>query len=65
MLSEVTALWSEDGMEQGRGNLPKVLFLCTVEGYLDELLPRHASWCVRPRGYTMDSGDFTTRELLS
>ena len=65
MLSEITALWPEDGMEEGRGNISKVPFHCTVEGYFDELFPRHMSWCVRSRGYMMDLGDFIRRVLLS
>ena len=64
MLSEITTLGLNMAWRRGKGNISKVLLLCTVE-YFDKLLHRHASWCVRSSRCVMDVDDFIRRLLLS
>ena len=65
MLSKVTVLGPNMAWRREKGNISKVLFLCTVKEYFDKLLHRHASWYVRSSRCVMDVDDFIRRLLLS
>ena len=65
MLSEVTALGPNVARRREKGNISKVLLICTVKEYFDKLLHRHSSWCVRSSRCEMDVDDFIRRLLLS